>query len=233
MDEVNLHARGGCSEDDATWLGRLYIWATYRLYDELAWAYDVVSWLVSLGQWSQWRLSALDHIAGQQVLEIGFGTGDLLLVMAARGLELVGLDASPAMQRVTARKLRSRGLRVPRVCGIAQSMPFADQSFDSIVCTFPAGYILAGATICEAMRVLRAPNPITGQGGGRLVVAGIVVETGSALWQRVVRILFGARAGAVQEQFHALAQDAGLRVRVVEQERGLLRVPVFVAERWY
>jgi ubiquinone/menaquinone biosynthesis C-methylase UbiE len=232
MGEVNLQTGAGSSADDVTWLGRLYTWATYRLYEELAWAYDVVSWLVSLGRWSEWRLSALEHIAGQQVLEIGFGTGDLLLAMAARGLQLVGLDASPAMQRVTGRKLRSRELRVPRVCGMAQSMPFADQSFDSVVCTFPAGYILEAATLCEAMRVLRPPNPITGRGGGRLVVVGIVVETGFRSWQRVVRLLFGTRAGAVRERFLALAQEAGLQVRVVEQEGGLLRVPVFVAERW-
>ena len=30
---------------------RSYIWLTERLYHELAWTYDPVSWLVSLGQW--------------------------------------------------------------------------------------------------------------------------------------------------------------------------------------
>jgi len=33
-------------------VGRLYVWATERLYQELAWAYDGVSWLVSLGHWA-------------------------------------------------------------------------------------------------------------------------------------------------------------------------------------
>ena len=31
------------------WIGRLYLWACHRLYNEFAWAYDWVSWLVSLG----------------------------------------------------------------------------------------------------------------------------------------------------------------------------------------
>jgi len=214
-----------------TWLGRFYVWATYRLYDELAWTYDAVSWLVSLGHWSEWRLSALDHIAPKRVLEIGFGTGDLLLEMAARDLEPVGLDESPAMQRVTARKLQRRGITVPRVRGIAQSLPFADQSFDSIVCTFPAGYILDAATFREAARVLCPPDPALGKAGGCLVVVGIVVETSTPVWQRVMQVLFGTRAGAVRERFFTLAEAAGLRARAVEQQRGMLRVPVFVAER--
>ncbi len=214
-----------------TWLGRLYIWATRRLYDELAWAYDAVSWLVSLGHWSEWRLSALDHIAGQRVLEIGFGTGDLLLEMATRSLEPVGLDPSTAMQRVTARKLLRRGIEVPRVRGIAQSLPFAAQSFDSIVCTFPAGYILDAETFGEAARVLRSPDPTTGWGGGRLVAVGIVVETATPLWERAIQVLFGTRAGAGRERFLTLAEAVGLRVMAVEQPGGLLRVPVFVAER--
>ncbi len=231
MDEGRRQHAGERGAGGVTWLGRLYIWATHRLYDELAWAYDFVSWLVSLGRWSGWRVSALDHITGQRVLEIGFGTGDLLREMAARDLQPVGLDASSAMQRVTARKLRRRRIKVPQVYGLAQTVPFVDESFDSIVCTFPAGYILDAATFREAARVLRPPDPATGRGGGIFVVVGIVVETSAPLWRQVMWVLFGTRAGAVRERFRTLAEAAGLRVRVVEQGNGLLRVPVFVAER--
>jgi len=81
------------------------VWATYRLYHEFAWAYDVVSWLVSLGHWAGWRRIALDHVIGRRVLEVGFGTGELLIEMACRDLHVYGLECSPAMQRVTARKM--------------------------------------------------------------------------------------------------------------------------------
>ncbi len=212
-------------------LGKLYIWATYRLYDEFACAYDLVSWLVSLGRWSSWRLSALDSITGQRVLEIGFGTGELLTEMANRGLDPVGLDASRAMHRVTARKLARRGLSVPGVIGLAQAMPFPTESFDSLVSTFPAGYIVDPATLGEIARVLRAPDPATGKVGGRLVVVGLVVSVDLPVWQTVMGFLFGEEGGAVLDQFTRLAQRVGLCVEVLEQGTGRVRVPVVVAER--
>ena len=89
-----------------TWLARLYLWATHRLYNQFAWAYDVASWVISLGQWSRWRRMALDHVprkgvhvTGQRVLELGFGTGELLIEMAERGWRVCGLELSPAMHR--------------------------------------------------------------------------------------------------------------------------------------
>ncbi|HOG46271.1 MAG TPA: class I SAM-dependent methyltransferase, partial [Anaerolineae bacterium] len=155
-------------EHRLAWPARGYRWATERLYHEFAWAYDAVSWLVSLGRWSGWRRQALAYVGGPRVLELGFGTGELLIEMAGRGWQAVGLERSPAMQRVTARKLRRQGLRVPRLCGAAQALPLAAASLDAIVATFPADYILAPGTWHEAARALRP--------GGRLVIAGLFVE---------------------------------------------------------
>lgn len=158
-------ARPGVSESRKSWRVRLYLWATRRLYNEFAWAYDLVSWLVSLGQWSRWRSATLQHIAGQRVLEIGFGTGELLCEMSEKGLRVTGLDPSPPMRRTAARKLRLRGLRVPLVAGVAQALPFASGVFDTVVATFPAEYILSPHTFAEAARVL-VPR-------GLLIISGL------------------------------------------------------------
>ena len=214
-----------------TWLGRLYIWATYRLYDELAWAYDLVSWAVSLGRARGLRLAALDHVTGRRVLEIGFGTADLLAEMARRDLEPVGLDASPAMHRVAARKLARRGLEAPRVRAVTQGLPFPDGSFDAVVSTFPAGYIMHAATLREVARLLRPPDPVTGQGGGRFIVAGLVVEIAVPALQRAVQALLGWEDRAVVERFANLVQAAGFGVKVLEAQNGWLRAPLVVAER--
>ena len=151
--------------------------------------------------------------------------------MAERGLDPVGLDASPAMQDVAARKLARRRLDVPRVRGIVQALPFPDGSFDSIVCTFPAGYILDPATLCEAARVLRSPSPLTGKVAGRLVVVGMIVAVDLPVWRWVMKFLFGAQDGAVLEQFSVLARAAGMHVGILEQGNGRVRVPVVIAER--
>ncbi len=212
-----------------TWFARLYLWATYRLYDELAWAYDLASWLVSLGRWSGWRRRAVDYVLGQRVLEVGFGTGELLLELKARDLEVVGLDLSPSMHRVTAGKLKRQGVEIPRVCAEVQRMPFADGWFDSIVSTFPAGYILERATLQEVARLLCPPNPITGSPGGRFIVVGMVVTSDHWLWRWAMRLLFGAQKEGMVDRFERMASAAGLRVQVLGQEGRGLRVPVVLA----
>lgn len=201
------------------WPARLYLWAADRLYHEFAWAYDAVSWLVSLGRWSHWRRQALAHVRGQRVLEIGFGTGDLLAEMAGHGWQAVGLEPSPAMQRVAAHKLRRRGLRVARLRGVAQALPFAAGAFDALVATFPAPYILAHETWQEAARVLRP--------GGRLVIAGLLVEGDVPLpWPRPRR-----EAQRVEGRLRELAAQAGLSVAVHREEGARWRSPVFVMEK--
>lgn len=214
-----------------TWFARLYLWATYRLYDELAWAYDLASWLVSLGQWAGWRRAALDHVTGQSVLEVGFGTGELLAEMTGQGLRVVGLELSAPMHRIAARKLARRGLAVPRVRALVQAMPFPDGRFDSIVSTFPAGYILEDASWQEFARLLCAPDPASGTDGGRLVVVGIIVRSESKWWSRAMRLLFGAGEGTALDRIGQAAQLAGLRVTVVDPGGRGVRVPVILAER--
>jgi ubiquinone/menaquinone biosynthesis C-methylase UbiE len=216
-----------------SWRRGLYHWATRRLYHEFAWAYDLASWLVSLGQWSRWRGMALDYATGPRVLEIGFGTGELLAEMAGRGLAGVGLELSPAMHRVAAWKLARRGWAVPRVQAGSQAMPFADGRFDSIVSTFPSAYVLDPATHGEIARLLRPPDGENGREGGRLVVVGLAVRVDRPLLRLLSWALFGGGGSSVplMARFVRLAEEAGLRVEVEEVESPGFGVPVIVARR--
>ena len=113
------------------------------------------------------------HIHGTRVLEIGFGTGELLGELAGlQSIHVTGLELSPQMQAVAVRRLADQGEGAPRVQAAAGTMPFGDRSFDTVVATFPAPYILEPATLAECARVL--------QGGGRLVVAGLWVRVRNA-----------------------------------------------------
>jgi SAM-dependent methyltransferase len=174
---------------------------------------------------------ALAHVTAEPVLEIGFGTGDLLIEMVQRGLQVCGLELSPAMQRITARKMRRRGVWAPRLRADAQAMPFAGASLGAIVATFPAAYILAPTTWQEAARVLRPPDPAAGTPGGRLIVAGLLVEAGGTLLRRVAQFTHGGLPERTVAQLQRLAEANGFGLTVVREQTRWLRSPVLVLER--
>ncbi|MGC9395802.1 MAG: class I SAM-dependent methyltransferase [Anaerolineae bacterium] len=204
------------------WRG-FYRWAAKRLYNEFAWAYDAVSWLVSAGHWSGWRKAVLAHVSGERVLEVGFGTGDLLVEMAARGWNACGLDLSPAMHRIVARKLRRRGLDAPHVRGVTQALPFADGSFDTLIATFPAEYIVAPETLREAARVL-AP-------GGRFVIAGLVAQVEHPVLRRLVKPIYGDVRDGALAYFERVVTPAGFWVSVEVEPARWMRMPVVVLHK--
>lgn len=203
---------------------RGYFWLAERLYHELAWAYDLASWLVSLGHWAGWRKLALNYALGPRVLEIGFGTGVLLQELAQRGLGVFGLDPSPEMHVVARRKLHRMGLHLPMARGRSQQAPFASGSFDSIISTFPAGYILDPETWREAARLLRAPV-------GRLVVVGIVVTLSRHQMPVETSPQTGRPLPMILSRCKTLAEAAGLEWSVDLRREGMVTVPVILATK--
>lgn len=207
-----------------------YLWLTERLYHELAWAYDPVSWLVSLGQWDSVRRWALDFFSGPRVLEIGFGTGELLLEMARRKLDVFGLELSADMHRLTASKLHRQGLRVPRVRAAAQRMPFAKGSFDTIIATYPSNYILDLNTWHEAAHLLRRPGS-PGEPGGRFVIVGLAASFHLRPGKFPAPSLFGLSPLVLQANINQLKHLTGLKVRIEMRQTRFLEIPIIIAEK--
>lgn len=203
-------------------VGRIYGWACERLYRELAWSYEGVAAAVSLGRWGAWRRMALAEAVGPRVLELGFGTG-ALLVEGSRRFQMVGLDPSPEMQRVAGRRLAAHGLQGLRVAGCAQALPFADGCMDTVLATFPAEYILERATLAECARVLVL--------GGRLVIGGLWVSAELGGWERWIPVFFGAPPEAGRAAWPARLGEAGFAARIVEPCDGRFRVGMIIGER--
>ena len=210
---------------------RLYLWATERLYHQFAWAYDAVAWAVSLGQWSAWRRAALEYVSGPRVLELGFGTGALLAEMGRRQWDVVGLEMSPQMQRVAARRLRGAGLDLPRVRADAAALPFRSRTFDTVVSTFPSGYILDPTVLAEVARVLR--RPALDQAAPRLVIAGLVLETDQPLLARLPWLARAGQGERALELFRKRAAGTGLAPSLHRPRARLVRAPILVLEKQF
>jgi SAM-dependent methyltransferase len=213
------------------WIGRGYYWLTERLYNELAVIYDPVSWVVSLGQWDTVRKWVLDYLVGERVLEVGFGTGELLLELRRRNFRAVGMDRSLAMHRQTRRKFRRSGIWAPLVRGVTQQMPFANNSFDSIIATYPAGYIFDPATWSEVSRLLHpAGLPAIDTRQGRFIVVGIGFSSDRNSFGTGTRLSFGLPMDDLLAHFEQLAKEAGLELHVFMRKHGALDIPVLIAQ---
>ncbi|MGB5932207.1 MAG: methyltransferase domain-containing protein [Anaerolineae bacterium] len=192
-----------------------------RLYNEFAWAYDRVSYLVSRGEWRRWQGAALPRLRGPRILEIGFGTGDLLSEMRSQGHICYGVELSPSMLRIAKRK----GVKAPLCRARVQDMPFQDEVFDSLVSTFPSSFILDPRAQREMVRVL-AP-------GGRLVVVDEGRLLGRDLWSRFLNWALEITSGdGSPVQLCEALSGTGLELQQEEErnERSRVRVIVGIIE---
>ena len=152
-------------------VARLLTYFYRHLYHGFAFAYDAVAAAVSFGQWRVWIRMTLPYVQGARILEIGHGPGHLQWILhgsagalkAGSGLFVAGLDESTQMGRIARRRLLHAGIDSPCLTrGMAQAIPYQAETFDTVVSTFPSGYIFQIETLAEVHRVLRA--------GGRLIV---------------------------------------------------------------
>ncbi len=144
------------------------------LYNELAWTYDIVSWVVSLGQWREWQKAGFQYLVGETILELAHGPGHMLLKLEETGFRVTGLDLSLAMGKMARRRLNTAGSSIVIARGQAQQLPYPDGSFDSLLATFPAEFIVDPRTISEANRVLRPNGHLVIVAQARLKKGGIL-----------------------------------------------------------
>ena len=189
------------------------------LYHPFAFTYDLVAAVVSFGKWEDWVFSILPYIEGTRILELGHGPGHLQRILLDRGLAPVAMDESAQMGTLARRRLGSAH-KLTRA--IAQNIPFAAESFDSVVSTFPTEYIFDPRTLSEAHRVLR--------NGGRLIVLPAAFPSSGFLkWlYKVTGESPQAIDSLLVQRFAKPFEQAGFNteVRIQDQQKGAVLIVI-------
>ncbi|HZQ62237.1 MAG TPA: bifunctional demethylmenaquinone methyltransferase/2-methoxy-6-polyprenyl-1,4-benzoquinol methylase UbiE [Casimicrobiaceae bacterium] len=134
--------------DDSTHFGFEQVSAAEKrhrvrgVFDSVAGKYDLMNDLMSAGMhrlWKRFTVHAVGVREGMRVLDLAGGTGDLARLFA----DLVGptgqvllTDINGAMLTAGRDKLLDAGYALPAVQCDAESLPFADRSFDRVSIAF-------------------------------------------------------------------------------------------------
>jgi len=116
---------------------------------------------------------------GDDVLDVGCGTGNATLRAAQAGGTVVGIDLTPELLDVGRQLAAEAGVAIEWVHGDAEDLPFEDESFDVVLSTF--GCMFAPRHEVAAQELARVLRP-----GGRLGITSWTPEGGMGTFFRTV-----------------------------------------------
>ena len=130
-----------------------------ELFAPIGPSYDRVGAALSLGQDPLWRRFLVSRLPrGGRVLDVATGTGLVAAELVRRGFEVTGVDQSGEMLDVARRRF---GDKVELVEAAADSLPFANDTFDHLTFTYLLRYVDdPGATLAELARVVQAGGTV-------------------------------------------------------------------------
>ena len=153
-----------------------------EVFHSVATKYDVMNDAMSAGLHRVWKRFALDTSgvkAGDKVLDIAGGSGDLSKLFSAKvGAtgSVILTDINASMLAVGRDRMIDAGLNVPALQCDAEQLPFADNSFDCVIVAFGLRNMThKELALKEMLRVLKI--------GGRLLVLEF-----SKVWQPLEKI---------------------------------------------
>ena len=139
------------------------------VFDSVASRYDLMNDLMSLGQHRLWKRFTVEQSmvrAGERVLDVAGGTGDLARHFAKRvgpGGMVVLSDINRSMLGIGRDRLLDEGRVLPAAQCDAERLPFGSNSFDCVSVAFGLRNMThKDAALAEMQRVLKP--------GGRLLV---------------------------------------------------------------
>ncbi len=103
------------------------------LFATIADRYDLITIVLSWGRDRRWKrrlIELADVHAGERVLDVACGTGDIAMLVRRRGGLVVGLDVTHRMLQLA--RAKASGNPLPLVTGDMMALPFASGSFDLV-----------------------------------------------------------------------------------------------------
>ena len=213
--------------------------ATIKSRQQAAWSsgdYAVVGTTLQIV--GEQLCEALDLRAGQSVLDVAAGNGNVTLAAARRGGDVTSTDYVPALLERGRARAAAEGLSITMQEADAEALPFADASFDVVVSTF--GVMFTPNQDKAAAEMIRVCKP-----GGKIGLANWTPEgfigqlfktigkhmpppagvKSPALWGTRARMteMFGAKAAAVADRVAALQLPLPLGRALARRVQDLLR----------
>ncbi|PZX18918.1 3-demethylubiquinone-9 3-methyltransferase [Palleronia aestuarii] len=130
------------------------------IYDTHAerWWTDEIRWVRVLKNMVPGRLSWFDRLVdwpGKRVLDLGCAGGFMAEALAKRGAVVTGLDPAEDAIEAARKHAKSEGHEITYDTGVGEELPYADASFDAVVCVDVLEHVRdLDAVLREVERVL-------------------------------------------------------------------------------
>lgn len=190
--------------------------------------YDLRLWLMTRGREGRFRRQLVELAGireGESVLDVGCGTGSLAIevsrVVGESG-SVVGVDPSPEFIGRASSKARRARTKVTFQTGTAQNLPFEDNAFDVVMCTFVLHQLPPDSlhrAVAEMARILKS--------GGRALIVDIGGDQGG---RHTVHVRAAARHSVHLFDLREAAPQLG-HLRLVERDGGELPFRLSFFER--
>ncbi|MEM6372913.1 MAG: bifunctional 2-polyprenyl-6-hydroxyphenol methylase/3-demethylubiquinol 3-O-methyltransferase UbiG [Pseudomonadota bacterium] len=131
------------------------------IYNDVAaqWWSDDIRWVRTLKNLVPGRLKWFNtqtDWAGKSVLDLGCAGGFMAEAIAEMGAQVSGLDPAQDAIEAASRHAETSGLDIRYDVGVGEEMPYADDTFDIVVCVDVLEHVSdLGRVLAEVARVLR------------------------------------------------------------------------------
>jgi demethylmenaquinone methyltransferase/2-methoxy-6-polyprenyl-1,4-benzoquinol methylase len=190
-----------------------------EVFSSVARRYDLMNDLMSGGMHRLWKDRFVNRVkprAGEDILDMAGGTGDVAFRMARRGARVTVSDINPDMLEAGRKRADARSLELAWKVENAEALTFADNSFDAYTIVFGIRNVTDIPTaLKEAYRVLKR--------GGRF----FCMEFSSSDWPGFAQLYDRWADNVIPKLGKAFADDEASYKYLVESIRRFPRPEAF------